>query len=313
MYKRQVFVNSAATDATVYYQGVELSHKTSVNLPAGTSEIVVKNIAESIHENTLRIAAPKEVTVLSAQITTIYDKEYEIDAANPNLKRVKDSLQITENKLQMVKNEITSVVKTIELLDKNQTVYGVNNGLNLEELKKMIVYYQQQRTELSNRLFVLNEQEKELQQRLNDLRARLNWNQQNETGVSKGKLVLQVMSSKTLNAEIQLSYISDLASWAPFYDLRAESVSKPVNLLYKAEIRQNTGLNWKKINLTLYSGVPGENNEAPVLNAWFLRYYDPVVTLGYGRNNAVKNKIALDGNAVAAVEEVALNDFVVVN
>jgi uncharacterized protein (TIGR02231 family) len=37
---------------------------------------------------------------------------------------------------------------------------------------------------------------------------------------------------------------------------------------------QNTGIDWRKVKLTLSSGNPSQNNQAPTLNSWFLRYQD---------------------------------------
>jgi uncharacterized protein (TIGR02231 family) len=54
---------------------------------------------------------------------------------------------------------------------------------------------------------------------------------------------------------------------------------------------QNTGIDWKKVKLTLSSGYPNQNNQAPILSSWFLAnqvYNDEVV--GYGTTK-FKNQI----------------------
>jgi len=43
-------------------------------------------------------------------------------------------------------------------------------------------------------------------------------------------------------------------------------------MMYKARVTQSTGIDWKKVKLTLSSGNPIQNNQAPLLQAWFLRY-----------------------------------------
>ena len=43
-------------------------------------------------------------------------------------------------------------------------------------------------------------------------------------------------------------------------------------MMYKAQVVQNTGIDWKKVKLTLSSGNPNQNNQAPILSSWFLRY-----------------------------------------
>ena len=69
------------------------------------------------------------------------------------------------------------------------------------------------------------------------------------------------------------------------YDLRAKSIKDPIQLLYKAQVWQTTGIDWKKIKMSLSSGNPNQSNEAPLQQAWFLRYQtnrlEEVVVQGY--------------------------------
>jgi uncharacterized protein (TIGR02231 family) len=77
------------------------------------------------------------------------------------------------------------------------------------------------------------------------------------------------------NVNLDISYITNSASWQPFYDLRAENINASIDLAYKAKVTQTTGIDWKKVKLTLSSGNPNQNNVAPLLQAWFLRYNYP--------------------------------------
>jgi uncharacterized protein (TIGR02231 family) len=43
-------------------------------------------------------------------------------------------------------------------------------------------------------------------------------------------------------------------------------------MVYKAKVFQSTGIDWKKVKLTLSSGNPNQNNQQPILGAWWLRY-----------------------------------------
>ena len=45
---------------------------------------------------------------------------------------------------------------------------------------------------------------------------------------------------------LDINYITNSASWSPFYDLRAESIKEPINMMYKAQVVQNSGVDWKK-------------------------------------------------------------------
>jgi uncharacterized protein (TIGR02231 family) len=71
-------------------------------------------------------------------------------------------------------------------------------------------------------------------------------------------------------------------------------------MMYKAKVVQNTGIDWKKVKLTLSSGNPNQNNQAPTLGAWWLQYNQ-----NYGYREGDKNKELIgrvQGIQVDAVE-----------
>ena len=285
--QKPIFVDAKLKNATVYYNSAELTHTTSLNIPKGTSEVVIKNVANDLNENTVRIAAPKNVTIMSVQFTDNYVSEYELDLTSPKMKSVSDSIKIVQKEIKKIQNKRTSDQKTIDLLDKNQTVTGGNNGLSVVEFTKIVDYYTTKRNAILNNIDVLNESELEWIEKLKILNAKLQINSSKEESLSQGKLVLQIMSDATQTTNINISYITPNASWEPFYDLRADNIASPINLLYKAQVAQNTGIDWKKIKLVLSSGSSNQNNEYPVLNSWFLKYRENLIREKVKKSNSI--------------------------
>ena len=289
--QKPVFVSAKVKAATVYFNSAEISHTASALLPKGTSEIVIKNVSDFINENTIQIGAPATVTVLSVQFTDDYVSEYDIDESDPVIKKVRDSISWVKKEIQKVAILKTSSSKTIELLDKNQQVSGVNSGLNVVDLMKMIDYYTLKRTEISNTITLLEEKEKKLNKKLENLNTKLETNTKNQEDASNGKLIIQVMNEIAGKVDFEINYLSSDASWKPFYDLRANSIEEPIEMMYKAEVKQNTGIDWKKIKLTLSSGNPNQNNQAPTVNPWFLNYQEQIVT-AYGIKRQLAGRVA---------------------
>ena len=314
--QKPIFTSAKVNAATVYTNGAELSQSTSLTLPKGTSEIVIKNVADYLNENTVQIGAPNSLTVLSVQFTQNYISEYEIDESNPAIKKVRDSITWVQKEIAKIQIDKVSHSKTVELLDKNQQVAGQNSGLSVMELMKLVDYYKAKRTEISNAITTFQEKENKLNEQLKKLNSKLEINTKNEEKTSRGKLILQVMNEVAGNVNLDINYMTNNASWQPFYDLRAENIQEPINMMYKAQVVQNTGIDWKKVKLTLSSGNPNQNNEAPILQAWFLRYGYPVA-YGYRNQNAPVNMI--QGKAAAGevnadkMEESSISNYTTVN
>ncbi len=270
--QKPLFTNAKTQGATVYFSGAELQHSAQLNLPVGNSEVVIKNVADYINESTLQIKAPKSVTVMSVQFTKNYISEYEIDESNPAIKKVRDSIELVKKEIKKVQIQIYTHQQTIGLLDNNQQVGGANSGMNTAELIKMVEYYKAKRIELDNQIEAFKEKETKWNKTLANLTARLQLNTAKEEKMSKGKLVLQVLNEVAGTVTLNFSYITNSAGWKPMYDLRANSIKDPIQLLYKAQVWQTTGIDWKKIKMSLSSGNPNQSNEAPLQQAWFLRY-----------------------------------------
>ena len=314
--QKPIFTQAKVKAATVYFNAAEITQNTSVTLPAGTNEIVVKNVANNLYENSVQIGAPSNITVLSVQFTNDYIAEYDLDENSPAIKKVRDSIVLVQKEINRVVNTRNSEQKTIELLDKNQQVFGQNSGLSVIELTKMVDYYKTKRTEISNSINALEEKQQKLNELLAKLNNKLEIDTNKEEKLSSGKLVLQVMNTSAGAIPLEISYLTPNASWSPFYDLRVESVKDPINMMYKAQVVQNTGIDWKKVKLTLSSGNPNQNNQAPILSSWFLRYGYP----GYGyQNNAMANQLQTrakglaykkaEADAAGAVEEKSISDY----
>ena len=296
--QKPIFTTAKVQSATVYFNAAELSQTATATLPAGASEIVIKNVAVNLNENSVQIGAPSGVTVLSVQFTNNYISEYDTDSKSPALKIVRDSIVLVQKEIQKVNNTINSENKTIQLLDKNQQISGVNSGLNVTELMKMVDYYKNKQIEIANNINTLSEKQQKLNETLRKLNNKLEVNANKEEKTSSGKLILQVMNQNAGVIPFDISYLTNNATWTPFYDLRAESVTAPINMMYKAQVVQNTGIDWKKVKLTLSSGLPNQNNQAPILSSWFLAnqtYLEEVVVSGYAsrsKRNQIQGSVA---------------------
>ncbi|MCV9927671.1 DUF4139 domain-containing protein [Flavobacterium sp. LS1R49] len=321
--QKPIFTTAKVKAATVYFNAAEISQTASATLPLGTSEIVIKNVAVDLNENSIQIGTPSTVTVLSVQFTNNYISEYEIDTKSPALKRVRDSIVLVQKELQKVNNTINSETKTIQLLDKNQQISGVNSGLNVTELMKMVDYYKNKQLEIANTINALSEKQQKLNETLQKLNNKLEVDTSKEEKTSSGKLIVQVMNEVAGAVPLDISYLTNNATWTPFYDLRAESVTSPINMMYKAQVIQNTGIDWKKVKLTLSSGYPNQNNQAPILSSWFLRNNNIVQTVyGYQQKsvmNQLQGRVAEDNTlqevvvqAPRAMKKSSISDYTTV-
>lgn len=299
--------NTRLESVTVYSAGAELNHKAKVSYPSGSSELVLNNVAYNLDESSIQISVPANVTILSTSFSRDFLKN---EHKSPAYLKVEDSLTVLRRELNKVQNKRTVEENLLVLLDKNQAVGGTNNGVSVAELMKVADYYKNKQLELRNNIFGLKEAEALQQKKINRLQQQLQELSQNPSGTT-GQLVLQIMATQAGSSDLNISYLSPDAGWLPFYDLRAENTTAPLKIVYKANVTQSTGLDWKKVKLSLSTGNPSQNGTAPVLSAWFLQFGDP----GYAyqrQKQLYQNRIQATLAPAPVADASALQEVVVV-
>jgi uncharacterized protein (TIGR02231 family) len=280
--QKPVYTSAKVSAATVYFNAAELTQNATATLPAGTSEIVVKNVAEHIFESTVQIGAPASVTVLSVQFTRNYAGDQPVALPeSAAVKKLRDSINILQAELDRLVTQRNNDQKTLDLLDKNQQVAGQNTGLSVTDLVKLVDYYRAKRNEITANQLTLSVREKKIGERMTAINTKISEaTAPKDTDAYKGKLVLQVMCDVAGTYPLEINYLTQGASWSPYYDLRADTSSGPISMMYKAQVTQNTGIDWKQVKLTLSSGTPNQSSQIPILSAWFLRFGGKIIN-GY--------------------------------
>lgn len=308
----QTFVDSKISDVTVYRQNAEITSKAQTNLKAGTSEIIIENISTSIVPSSLQVslASNGKVTLLSAKYETNYMQS---PKKNPKLVQLQDSLDIVNNELQWVKDQKDTYTGMESVLNSNKSLAN-DNGFTASQVSALIENYKNQllairkkSAELTRTEKKLNIKKQQLQNQLNEVNAKLN--------APSGQIVLQISALQPSNVDFKLTYVVRNAGWNPIYDLRAENISKPIELNYKANIYQNTGFDWDWINLSVSTGNPTQNNNRPILNTQFIDIRKPVMLESVSVARSAKSNLAyesLHNKSEASMEDAFAYDTEVV-
>jgi uncharacterized protein (TIGR02231 family) len=79
-----------------------------------------------------------------------------------------------------------------------------------------------------------------------------------------------VQSAQDQRVRAELRYLVGNTGWAPVYDLVAIDVTKPLTLRYKAQVYNNTGIDWNAVRLVLSTADPTLGANRPELEPWYL-------------------------------------------
>jgi uncharacterized protein (TIGR02231 family) len=263
-------VSSVLKSANVYRLGAELQHTAKVSLTPGNNEVVIDNVSNRIDMNSLQIGADGNVTIMSMEFSTDFLRPVQKSAA---VRRLEDSLEILGKELARIQVVLKTDEELLNLLKANKQMGGTQTGLSVAELMKMMEYYKTKTLELEQEMALYKERQTKMQEGMGKIKQQIKEEEQ-KNNKTIGKLVLQLYCPAAGTYNFTITYITPSAHWNPVYDLRVENVNKPVMLSYKAKLVQTTGIDWNDVKLSLSTSVPGQHNNAPVFQSWFLAYQD---------------------------------------
>ncbi|QIG06162.1 DUF4139 domain-containing protein [Proteus sp. ZN5] len=255
--------------ATIFLRGAELENNVTLNLPAGQSEVVLSNVANNIDPKSLSISIDNEDVI----INTINVKKIPIAPSYPSDIAVLIEKQKDINKRIEVLNININVGDEQIALLKDQSFFGYGETQSLEHSSQKFDFISQKMTSILNQQKMAREEIAELTEQLEELSRQLEIDMP-IIAQEKTQIVLSLGTSKNLTSKMRISYITPDAGWSPAYDIRSQGMDKPILLTYKADVIQNTGLNWDKVKLVLTSTNPSLNITAPTLSPWYLSLYN---------------------------------------
>ena len=267
--EKQLSVNSKINEVTVFMNGAQVERLSDqVDIPQGVSLLVFSGLSASIETQSLQAKGDGNFTILSVARQNNFLIEKKKSAQKEELYEKSTSIS---DKMTNVRNEIAVYKAEEEMLMKNQTVMGPNVNYDLVKLRAALDF---QRVRLSDTKAKLTSLEKSLQQLQQEF-TKINQQVAEVDGKAIGNsndVVVKVSAKAATKGKFSLSYLVKNASWYPTYDIRAKDVVSPIQLIYKANVSQNTGEEWKNVKLILSSGNPSNNNEKPNLTPYRLGY-----------------------------------------
>ncbi|MBL7729305.1 MAG: DUF4139 domain-containing protein, partial [Dinghuibacter sp.] len=312
-------VRASATikTASVYFgYGAELSHESKARVGTGTRIIVINNLSTSADVNSLQISVPEHVALLS-QRYIVFQPPTPVAGKTRETERMEDSIETIQKEVSRIENLVAIdkeiLAKTGLLIETTISTSGNKTVLSAEVLKLLEFYnarIEKSRTNIYNNQMEINRQNKLIA----GIRKRIAEAGASATPVIQkpyGQVILQVMCKQAGEIPINLSYYTARAGWTAIYDVRANSKTNKVKLVYKASLTQNTGIDWNKAKLVLSTGTPNFGVTAPILTPWNLQLYVPGLYNDLQRRaaagNAQRNIIQSFNNDMNMAEVVVTN------
>lgn len=313
-----VRANATIPSATVYFgYGAELTHQSKVSISAETKTIVINHLSTSVDINSLQISVPEDVALLSHKyrvftpVSPPVVKLKEVERLEDSIKNVRNEIGRIDNLIVIEQEILTKNGLLIETALKNSG----NKTVTSEDLLKLLDYYNKRIDRSRTSIYAYNQDIRKHHERISNLQERIQALTKDVPPREKpyGQVFLQVMCKRSGEIPVDLSYYTAYAGWTAIYDIRVNSKTNKVKMVYKASLTQTSGIDWKKTKLILSTGTPNFGVTAPVLTPWYLQLYVPGLYTDLQRRaaqgNAARNMIQSIDNDKTMAEELTVNGY----
>jgi uncharacterized protein (TIGR02231 family) len=282
-------INAKVKKAIVFLQGAQLFSEGNFSIPAGTSDLIFEGVSPFIDPNSLQSSGNSNTiilletrhNILYPEITVVKEK---VKPKNLNkIRAVEDSIRELDWILEEIADKRAAMNTEKNTLLNNRLIKGETKRDTLALLKDAIDYLRIRLNNINTELSKIKREEYKTQSNkerfekfladLHEENAKSGEINPSQKGGAINQVIITVSSLFAVEVKIEINYFVNNAGWTPSYDLRATSANNNLKLDHRANVYQNSGIEWTDANLTLSTGTPNQSNMKPELTVAYLNYY----------------------------------------
>ena len=273
-------LQSKVSKATVYTDRAIITRTCEAKIKSGIQTLKVENLPADMDESSFRVAG------FGLQGLTFLDvktkKEFKSEVPDAEVRELKAQLEAIEVEMEALTDKVEVLDKKREFVESIKVFSAESISKDFERKRPEVKDWNQvldfmgsSLTGLNEEGYALGKQEKELEEKKNEIEIKLS----ELMGAAQQwwkSAWIEVEASESGTVQLELSYQVNQAWWTPFYEARVNTEDKQVELLYYGQVVQKTGENWTGIALKLSTARPHIGGNPPELQPWYMEVYRPL-------------------------------------
>ncbi len=296
-------ISSSIRQVTVFTQGAQIEREATVSLQKGQMLLKFTDLSPYIKKESIRIDGDGSFTILNVQHQNDYldelEKSNEIASSRKKVKELELKIEDEEIRIKILNNKL-------DFLETNKAIAGKEEAIKPEAFNALNAIYGSNMESISLEIMKRQRLINDYKEEVNRLNTQLN-SMNNESTLPSGTIIVTIESLQTKSTTIHFNYLVDHAGWYPSYDIRFSGIEKPLTITFKANIKQNSGIDWKDVHLVLSTAKTNISAEIPDLNPFYLQFYYPQLTRAY------QNKVSENSGAPGSESEIRIRGMSSVN
>jgi uncharacterized protein (TIGR02231 family) len=264
---------------TVFPDRAQVDHEGTITVTPGKTTFKLGGLSPYIDVQSIQVKGFGEFTILSVNHQNNYIENLE---DSPEIKSIRNQIEVLQAKVEDENAALSTLKEREAFLIANRAILVKETTFTIEQLKNVMELYttsmdQINTTSLKKQRLIkeYNKQIASLQQQATD--------KMGKQQLPSGEILVAISSEKQLSGKMTVSYVVSNAGWYPSYDIRVDDIKNPVGIFYKANVFQNSGVDWNDVKLSFSNATPWVAGDIPVIYPWFIDFNNPQPILYRGK------------------------------
>ena len=282
---KELPVPSALQRVTVFNQGAQIERRATFSLPAGKTTLQFVGLTPHVIANSIRVEGNGAFTINTVQFRMDYAAGHSLQKRNETVEALNKQLEEKRTERESVATWLAILSEQLDFLKQNKSM-GNGSDRSATAFAEMARTYSKQVEELSL-------QQLDKRRKLNALDAAITELEQQVRAAGQSNIpymgvidVVVDVPKACANCSANLLYNTTRAHWTPQYDMRFTGTSAPLQIGYKAQVYQETGIDWSDVEIVLSSAATHVPATLPQLSPYFLAPASPMSVLA-GKSTGV--------------------------
>lgn len=252
----------------VFKNAALIKRSSNLNLNKGENLFIFSGLPFNMQDNSLQIDVNnKDVKILEVKV----DKTYFLEDREEHIKKIKSKIKELSKNMRLFESEIEYLVAYNDFL-RRKVNFSFSDKNSLKDWKSYVQFIDKDLkenyrkiSEIKGNLLELKEEKERLEKEL----ANLGGQKQEQK-----KLTVRLKSLKAAKVKLSFSYLVGNSGWEPVYDIYVNTLKNSLVIDYYAQVFQNTGEDWKEVNLEISTSRP-IYSKPQELSSWYVDIAHP--------------------------------------
>lgn len=277
---RRLQTTPRITSVTVYPDRAMTTRTASLTLKQGSYLVSFDNLPALIQDDSVRVEGKGSagVTIVGMEVKRVFLEQ----SGEKRIKEIDDEIRNLERQSGALDSKKAGLASQKAFLESIRVAWGDRISKELAigrptsaELLDASSFVGSGVTRVEEQSLDIEAAKQLIKEKIDALRR-----QRNEASGSRRKESKSVQVSLEVSREgnfsLNLSGVTPQAGWEPAYDVRLAQDGKTAGLTFRALVRQQTGEDWKDVELNLSTSRPSAGGAPPELYPWRVSFYHPM-------------------------------------